>query len=518
MIGKLKRKWIPGLLLAGMMLLCTCGPGRGPGPVPGPNRQIDNGLWLIGWESSDDAARLEAESKQRIHLVRITETDNCVRGSNRHEKICEKKLEILFNEDCRVTGGYNFTSVLPVHKIEQYKRLIDVYARLPLGAVKLGAAFEHNSSWNLEFTEVGMQQSSIRRIERARLHPSCPATHFIKDITVGAYLLADADYTGGGGGLQIKNFKIGPNVQTTSTSETNSGNPLKCKSNPNAPECRHQIRIYLEPITERIDCTPPEVATEGICHPPCPPGKVFLPGKGCVLPVRDPKMVRIEGGSFIMGDNSLKSFRPNPERAVQIQSFWLDKTEVTVAQYEECVKANACTIPTIKDKYANWNQPSRRNHPVNSVSWSEANTYCNWANKRLPTEEEWEYAARGGPVGKKPYPWGQAPPSCTRAVFAASMASESGCGLATTHAVCDNREEGKSPQGICDLAGNVQEWTATKDCPLAEPNCNSGMWITRGGSFQSYSSELHSSYRAVSGDRIYNSTNGFRCAKSDDSW
>jgi len=102
-----------------------------------------------------------------------------------------------------------------------------------------------------------------------------------------------------------------------------------------------------------------------------------------------------------------------PSQLITVKSFRMDRTEVTVRQYEACVAAGKCKAPRAPDN-CNWElRQWRQDHPINCVTYANAFNYCKWAGKRLPTEEEWEYAATGGgPAGPGPmqYPWGTAAP------------------------------------------------------------------------------------------------------------
>ena len=115
------------------------------------------------------------------------------------------------------------------------------------------------------------------------------------------------------------------------------------------------------------------------------------------------KMVALPRGSFLYGDDG------EPRT---VEPFAMDIAEVTVAAYRTCVAQGSCTIPesdSAKLKLGNWGAPGKENHPINNVDWKQAQAFCAWANKRLPTETEWEYAARGAD-GRR-YPWGNAEPS-----------------------------------------------------------------------------------------------------------
>ncbi len=126
-------------------------------------------------------------------------------------------------------------------------------------------------------------------------------------------------------------------------------------------------------------------------------------------------------------------------------AFSIDATEVTVAEYQECVAAGACTAPARKD---GCNSAARGSHPVNCVTWAQARRYCEFAEKRLPSDREWERAARGS--DGRAYPWGNAPADCSRAVIG---------GCAGSTAPSGGRAAGRSPFGALDMAGNVAEWT-----------------------------------------------------------
>lgn len=169
-------------------------------------------------------------------------------------------------------------------------------------------------------------------------------------------------------------------------------------------------------------------------------------------------MVDVLGGVFEMG--SMEELDEQPIRNVAVDRFWIDKTEVTVNAYAECVDAGGCTEPELGED-CNWMVEGREDHPVNCVNWSQAAAYCSWIDggevKRLPTEAEWEKAARG--VNAQVYPWGESPePSCDLVVMdSIGVGGGDGCGGGSTMAV-GSKPEGASPYGAQDMAGNVKEW------------------------------------------------------------
>ena len=161
--------------------------------------------------------------------------------------------------------------------------------------------------------------------------------------------------------------------------------------------------------------------------------------------------VTIPGGSFMMGSD--ESEDEKPRHSVTVRTFQLAKTEATVKQYKACVDAGACTAPTTGE-YCTWGAAGKENHPVNCVDWNQAKAFSKWVGGRLPTEAEWEYAARSGGKDWK-YAWGNEDVTCELAVI---NYGGSGCGKDSTWPVC-SKTKGNTVQGLCDMAGNVWEWT-----------------------------------------------------------
>lgn len=166
--------------------------------------------------------------------------------------------------------------------------------------------------------------------------------------------------------------------------------------------------------------------------------------------------VTIPAGEFMMGSEAWPYTQP--VHKVSVKEFQLAKTLVTVDQYKACVDAGRCTPPGA-DFGCNWGVKGRGEHPVNCVTWDQARAFSGWVGGRLPTEAEWEYAARGG---GKPwrYPWGNADATCERAVISEHAGGRNdgvGCGRNSTWPVC-SKPKGNSLHGLCDMAGNLYQW------------------------------------------------------------
>ncbi len=182
--------------------------------------------------------------------------------------------------------------------------------------------------------------------------------------------------------------------------------------------------------------------------------------------------VRIPGGSFMMGSANPAEGRGDegPAHRVSVRSFQLAKTEVTFKQYKACVDAGACAAAHVSDGTcylwvgSSWVQGSLPDpflgddQPVLCVDWAQAEAFARWAGGRLPSEAEWEYAARGAGKEHK-YPWGDEDATCGRAVI---DEGGNGCGRDATWPVC-SKTAGNTAQGLCDMAGNAWEWVQDWD-------------------------------------------------------
>jgi formylglycine-generating enzyme required for sulfatase activity len=160
------------------------------------------------------------------------------------------------------------------------------------------------------------------------------------------------------------------------------------------------------------------------------------------------RMVFVPDGEFTMGSDA-GGADEQPVHLVVLDAFWIDETEVTNTQYRWCVESGECSAPTTCDfGAAPYEDVTLRNHPVVCVDWAGAQAYCEWVGGRLPTEAEWEFAARGPAVST--YPWGDLEPSCDVARYAA-------CEEGTIEV--GELSGGASWVGALDMAGNVWEWT-----------------------------------------------------------
>ena len=209
-------------------------------------------------------------------------------------------------------------------------------------------------------------------------------------------------------------------------------------------------------------------------------------------------MVRVPAGSFEMGSNDDEG--EQPVHVVTADSFLMDVTEATVRDYEACVRKGMCS-PAESGQYCNSGKIDRRDHPINCVDWHQATAFCAWLGKRLPTDEEWEYAARG--TDGRTYPWGMESPDkqlCWKAVGTCRVGQF---------------PSGRSPFGVLDLAGNVDEWTSdghSKD--YLEPRAKDRR-IVRGTAYHTRDPHyVRATYRGEAADTHSLSYLGFRCVRS----
>lgn len=213
-------------------------------------------------------------------------------------------------------------------------------------------------------------------------------------------------------------------------------------------------------------------------------------------------MVRVPEGTFKMG-SKIGVDDEGPIHVVHVRAFFMDLHEVTANAYDHCVRAKACTKPDVKKQInsnCNLEYPERSDHPINCVDWHQATRFCAWVGKRLPTEEEWEYAARG--TDARNHPWGNALPE--------KQACWNTLGTCPVRAFPAD----KSAFGILNMAGNVSEWTASG----YSENYNAARVIDsrvyRGGDYATRNPDYLRSTVRRSGALDYQLSDiGFRCAR-----
>jgi formylglycine-generating enzyme required for sulfatase activity len=302
----------------------------------------------------------------------------------------------------------------------------------------------------------------------------------------------------------------------------------------------------MRSVAETETARPTETPTATVTHTPSPTMTPTLsPGSTLVSEVDGMVMVYVPEGSFLMGSNAeeldyaidiCKEYsgygwrtwfsQEIPQHEVYLDAFWIDKTEVTNAMYavflNEMGNQSEGGVTWLhmddndvrigKDNGNCQPHSGYADHPVVEVRWSGAAAYCEWAGRRLPTEAEWEKAARGD--DGRIYPWGNTDPTC-------SLAQYSECGGRTVPA--GSYPAGASPYGALDMAGNVWEWVADwwnfyyyDTSPGSNPiGPETGIpRVMRGGSWYENPSYIRSAYRTRLQPVISQEYLGFRCARS----
>jgi iron(II)-dependent oxidoreductase len=250
-------------------------------------------------------------------------------------------------------------------------------------------------------------------------------------------------------------------------------------------------------------------------------------GIGLRLPAEADGIMLVQAGAFWMGRDDGPALQ-TPAHRVFLRDFWLERHKVTSAEFAEFLTARGAVDEEGRSRYdaedadarihrrGRWTaDPGFERHPAVEVSWYGARDFCAWRGRRLPTEAEWEKAARGG--DRRPYPWGAAPPSPALAVF--------GRPYGATEPV-DARPAGAGPWRVEDLLGNLREWTSTRLAAYPyrgddgrEPFTGAGRVVVRGASHDDPASALHAATRHAydaRGAAAGHHHVGFRCATSED--
>ncbi len=251
------------------------------------------------------------------------------------------------------------------------------------------------------------------------------------------------------------------------------------------------------PVPTEVPPTPTPVPPTATPTEAPPPAKVEAP------------MIAIPAGEFTMGSDHEVERPPHP---VSVAAFEIDKFEVTNEQFEKFVAETGYVTEAENAGDTSWRYyaKDKANHPVVKVSWNDAQAFCEWAEKRLPTEAEWEKAARG--ADSLTYPWGND--------WDVNKANTKDAGYRGT-TIVGSFPAGGSPYGVMDMAGNVAEWTSDWFQPYPGYPGGDGeaqyfgekYRVIRGGGWFSGQELVRTTERSASSVELANDDVGFRCAK-----
>jgi formylglycine-generating enzyme required for sulfatase activity len=280
--------------------------------------------------------------------------------------------------------------------------------------------------------------------------------------------------------------------------------------------------IQVPTPTPTAIATPAPTTTSIPTNTPIPsltstPVPVLAIGSTWTRPADGMVMMYVPEGNFTMGAKNGFS-EQQPVHTVGVDAFWIDRTEVTNAMYAKCVLAGGCQQPkstssSTRNNY--YGAAQYANYPVINVTWDNANGYCQWAGVHLPTEAEWEKAARG--TDGRTYPWGDDVPTCSLANF---WNVNRGC-FGDTSPV-GSYPSGASPYKALDMAGNVWEWVMdwydpgyyAKSLSFNPSGPISGTnRVLRGGAWGYGADYVSSSYRYGHIPASTDSNFGFRCSR-----
>ncbi|MBN1304722.1 MAG: SUMF1/EgtB/PvdO family nonheme iron enzyme [Anaerolineales bacterium] len=211
------------------------------------------------------------------------------------------------------------------------------------------------------------------------------------------------------------------------------------------------------------------------------------------------------------GDAIMGGLENVPEYTVSLSGYWIYKYNVTNGMYRQCLESGACDSPAQEPPYPAVNRPDLKDFPVIGVTWGQAQAYCQWMDARLPTDAEWEKAARG--ENGNLYPWGESEPSC-------DLANIAGCRQGTTRV--NEFPAGASPYGVFDMAGNVFEWVGDWYSPDYIPDVDNprgpesgDQRVVRSSAYNSGADFLPAANRFKLQPDAYRADLGFRCVVHD---
>jgi sulfatase modifying factor 1 len=550
-----RSRFLPIAPVALAWLTASCGETSSVAPAlldPSKPKDAFEGVNCSALRPPTEPDLMAWDSGQRARLKQLGERG--VVGVRYKAVGCNVELEVL---NCVGKGAAYEFSAYSATETKVAKSARDLYADMPIGAARLGAKVGGGRALRTDYMLAGVLATApMESFPSDKLEGDCKrATHVVSQLYLGGFAMAAGESEKLAAEASL--FGAGAGAQQDRTAErlATEGDAEACakaqKTQAREAGCSVPLRIGLTPIAGRVEGAPPtcpagatwngteceerKVVTKVDCpkgttlkdgqcvasvstecpagtsfqagkgcvasvNTSCPAGTRFEQGRGCVATVVEPAkpiapaaprasegMAQLAGGTYTMGDT---------KQTVTVAPVALDLTEVTVDAYAKCVSAGKCSAPNTGG-YCNWNVGGKGNHPINCVDWNQATAYCQWAGKRLPTEPEWEWAARGQARGTE-YPWGNDAPGA-HACWNRWSSKQDTCAVG-------GFPSGDAPGGIHDLAGNVWEWTSTA--------YDSSARVSRGGSWSSGNpSFLRAANRIRFVPSFRDSNLGFRCAR-----
>lgn len=414
----------PRTLLLLALLPCLPGLGGGCKPSGTPTKEQQDLVTVFGGDRGQACQYVSSQTQPYVvgwDEIKLNDLQRAIgQGPPVAVRLDGCKLELLTG--CQVEGGrYQFArATMTKPQVVQLRSAEEAVAEFQIGGVGLESYFDTYDDL-LVTRALGGTWEVVERddffddeFEGVRCKG---ASHVVQAVDVGAYRVAGSHGKAGGAKVGAKVAGAGAGVGgggSSSRSElSHKGDPDQCGMSgwgeQPITDCSTPLRLTLRPIRSAAER-----------ESRCPYG-----------------MQHVAGGR--LGE-------------LPLLEFCLDTTEVPAAAYRECVDAGTCETPP-RSRFGTYRDPEAQQHPITDVSWYDATRYCESVGKRLPTAEEWEWAARGRDE-ERPYPWGSLPPTSDLACWNRADAGLGTCAVG-------ERPLGKSRDGLLDLAGNVAEWTAT---------------------------------------------------------
>jgi formylglycine-generating enzyme required for sulfatase activity len=414
---------------------------------------------------------------------------------------CGAELEVV--SGCRLRGRYAWRAEPRARQVV-LRTSRELTSRLTLASGALERRLQAQGGLRIEEQVVGrwVAPRGLRRDRAALEGEGCErVTHVLTAVELGGYVVVEGAPVALDRAQDLFHHRAAPPLLEISRAGDAEAcaRPDEARGRPKG--CEHALAVRLSPI---VDAGPAAARVEAT--------------------------VDIPAGTFLMGADGAGADE-GPRHVVRLDAFTIDRLEVTAAEYAACVDAGGCK-PAGEGPRCTRDKLDQAKHPINCVSFADAEAYCRWANKRLPTEAEWERAARG--ANARSYPWGEAwPPPDGVGNLSDATAAALLLGWATVPELVDGFP-GTSPvgtfarqptaEGLLDVVGNVREWTADRYDPkayLAKERVNptgparGSARVVRGSSFgDARPDQVRVTRRAAYLEATRSQHIGFRCAQS----